>query len=193
MESLGSRESELGPDRVFSGTVALGDIRLRGNLPAWHIRRLSAQPSWWQICAMIALGACITAAASTIPRDEPTLEQLKASVSTAKVADKAKLCVQIAEKQLNETDRLYAASDYQHAQAALMDVVTYAELARDYAIQSHKYEKQTEIAARGISRKLNEILHSLGRDDQPPLEDAISRLERVRDDLQSAMFKKGAQ
>lgn len=142
---------------------------------------------------MIALCTWMTATASGIPRDEPTLEQLKASVSTAKVADKAKLCVQIAEKQVNESDRLYAASDYEKAQAALMDVVTYAELARDYAIQSHKYEKQTEIAVRGMTRKLNEILHSLGRDDQPPLEDAVDRLERVRDDLQSAMFKKGAQ
>ena len=114
-------------------------------------------------------------AAGTIPRDEPTVEQLKAEVSSAKVADKAKICVQIAQKQLNESDRLYAASDYEKAQGALMDVVTYAELARDYSIQSHKYEKQTEIAARGMTRKLNQILHSLGRDDQPPLEDAINR------------------
>lgn len=142
---------------------------------------------------MATLGTLMAAAAvSMIPRDEPTVDQLKASVTAAKVADKAKLCVQIAQKQLNESDRLYAASDYEKAQAALMDVVTYAELARDYAIQSHKYEKQTEIAARGISRKLNEIRHSLGRNDQPPLDDAIQRLERVRDDLQSAMFKKGA-
>lgn len=134
-----------------------------------------------------------TAGATLIPRDEPTLDQLKASVAAAKVGDKPKICVQIAQKQLNESDRLYAASDYEKAQVALMDVVTYAELARDYAIQSHKYEKQTEIAARGMTRKLNEILHSLGREDQPPLEDAINRLERVRDDLQAVMFKKGAQ
>lgn len=178
---------------MFREAVSARGARLRDDFGALQARRLSWHPSWWQICATIALCAWIAAAASTIPRDEPTLEQLKASVSTAKVGDKAKLCVQIAEKQLNETDRLYAASDYEKAQSALMDVVTYAELARDYAIQSHKYEKQTEIAARGMTRKLNEIRHSVGRDDQPPLEDAISRLERVRDDLQSAMFKKGAQ
>lgn len=140
---------------------------------------------------MIVLCTGVLAAATAIPKEEPTLEQLKASVTAAKVSDKAKLCVQIAEKQLNESDRLYAASDFQKAQAALMDVVTYAELARDYSIQSHKYEKQTEIAARGMTRKLNEIRHLVSRDDQPPLEDAINRLERVRDDLQSAMFKKG--
>jgi hypothetical protein len=140
------------------------------------------------LCALAA-----ATVAKAIPRDEPTLAQLKAEVTSAKVSNKAKICVQIAQKQLNESDRLYASSDYEKAQAALMDVVTYAELARDYAIQSRKYEKQTEIAARVMTRQLNQILHSLGRDDQPPLEDAINRLERVRDDLQSAMFKKGVQ
>lgn len=177
---------------MFREAIAARGTGLRDDFPGRQARRSSRQPSWRQICAMIGLCAWIAAAANAIPRNEPTLEQLKASVSTAKVGDKAKLCVQIAEKQLNESDRLYAASDYEKAQAALMDAVTYAELARDYAIQSHKYEKQTEIAARGMTRKLNEILHSVSRDDQPPLEDAINRLERVRDDLQSAMFKKGA-
>jgi hypothetical protein len=147
-----------------------------------------------ELCGIALLCALATAiAARAIPRVEPTVEQLKAEVTSAKVGDKAKICVQIAQKQLDQSDRLYAASDYEKAQAALMDVVTYAELARDYSIQSRKYEKQTEIAARGMTRKLNQILHSLGRDDQPPLEDAINRLERVRDDLQSAMFKKGVQ
>jgi len=183
----------LGQDRTFSEAVTPREARLRVDFPARKKRCLRRPRAWRQICAMIAFCSWMTATASAIPRDQPTLEQLKASVSTAKVGDKAKLCVQIAEKQLNESDRLYASSDYEKAQAALMDVVTYAELARDYAIQSHKYEKQTEIAAREMTRKLSEILHSLGRDDQPPLEDAINRLERVRDDLQGAMFKKGAQ
>ena len=178
---------------MFGEAGASCEDRFRDGFRAWGKRRLGRQRGWRRVCSLIALCAWITAAASTMPHDEPTLEQLKASVSTAKVGDKAKLCVQIAEKQLNETDRLYAASDYEKAQTALMDVVTYSELARDYAIQSHKYEKQTEIAVRGMTRKLNEIRHSLSREDQPPLEDALNRLERVRDDLQSAMFKKGAQ
>jgi 20S proteasome alpha/beta subunit len=74
----------------------------------------------------------------------------------------------------------------------LADVVAYAELARDYSIQSHKYQKQTEIAARSMTRKLTDLLHSLGQQDQPPVRDAINRLQRVRDDLLIAMFPKGA-
>ena len=179
---------------AFGEAEASHENLIQAEFPARNDRHLSMRRAWRRIGTVAALCTLLTAAAvSMIPRDEPTVDQLKASVTAAKVGDKAKLCVQIAQKQLNESDRLYAASDYEKAQATLTDVVTYAELARDYAIQSHKYEKQTEIAAREIARKLNEIRHSLGRNDQPPLEDAIQRLERVRDDLQSAMFKKGAQ
>jgi len=100
--------------------------------------------------------------------------------------------VQIAQKQLAEADRLYAAAEVEKGQAALTDVVAYSELARDYAIQSHKYQKQTEIATRVMTRKLTEIMHALAHDDQVPVQDAIDRLQRVRDDLLAAMFKKGA-
>ena len=190
---MNSRGSESRQDLALGQAGAAAENRV----PAERQTHPSRETVWRRLCGLCSVAllcALVTAiAAGTIPRDEPTVEQLKAEVTSAKVADKAKICVQIAQKQLNESDRLYAASDYEKAQGALMDVVTYAELARDYSIQSHKYEKQTEIAARGMTRKLNEILHSVGRDDQPPLEDAINRLERVRDDLQSAMFKKGVQ
>ena len=123
---------------------------------------------------------------------EPTIEELKARVSSANVADKAKLCLEIAEKQLNEADKQYTADNVEKAQTSLTDVVSYSELARDYSIQSHKHQKQTEIAIRAMTRKLNDLLHVLGRDDQVPVKDAISHLERVRDDLLAAMFPKGA-
>jgi len=73
----------------------------------------------------------------------------------------------------------------------LTDVVAYSELARDYSIQSHKYQKQTEIAVRVMTRKLTEVMHALAHDDQAPVQDAINRLQRVSDDLLAAMFKKG--
>jgi hypothetical protein len=100
--------------------------------------------------------------------------------------------VQIAQKQLAEADKQYAAADFEKGQAALTDVVAYSELARDYAIQSHKYQKQAEIAVRTMARKLTELMHSLGHDDQAPVRDAVNRLQRVRDDLLMAMFPKGA-
>lgn len=134
----------------------------------------------------------ILVAASAIARTDPTVEELKARVSAANVAEKAKICLEIAEKQLTETDKEYTADNIEKAQTSLVDVVSYSELARDYSIQSHKHQKQTEIAIRSMTRKLNDLLHVVGREEQGPLKDAISHLERVRDDLLVAMFPKGA-
>jgi len=143
----------------------------------------------WGIVALLALAAVMARGATT---SEPTVEELKARVSSLKVGDRPHLCVQIAQKQLAEADKFYAAADVEKGQAALVDVVAYSEFARDYAIQSHKYQKQSEIAVRAMARKLTEMMHSLGQDDQAPVRDAVNRLQRVRDDLLMAMFPKGA-
>ena len=134
----------------------------------------------------------LLAAGWALARTDPTVDELKARVSSANVAEKAKICLEIAEKQLNETDREYTTDNIDKAQTSLVDVVSYSELARDYSIQSHKHQKQTEIAIRSMTRKLNDLLHVVGREEQGPLKDAISHLERVRDDLLTAMFPKGA-
>jgi hypothetical protein len=140
----------------------------------------------------VTLFAVVAAALARGLPSEPTVEDLKAKLASTSVGDKPHLCVQIAEKQVAEADRLYAAGDYEKGQGALTDVVAYSELARDYAVQSHKYQKQSEIAARTMIRKLTDLLHSLGHDDRPPVQDAINHLQRVRDDLLMSMFPKGA-
>jgi hypothetical protein len=144
---------------------------------------------WWAAVSLLVITA-VTARA--LPGVEPTVEELKARVSSSSVGDRPRLCVQIAQKQLVEVDKLYATADDEKSEAALVDVVAYSELARDYAIQSHKYQKQSEIAVRTMTRRLTELMHSLGHDEQVPVRDAINRLQRVRDDLLKAMFPKGA-
>ena len=123
--------------------------------------------------------------------DEPTVEGLKAKLATTGVGDKPHVCVQIAQKQLEEADKFYAALTWKKA-SCFGGRGAYSELARDYAIQSHKYQKQAEIAVRAMTRKLTELTHSLDHDDQAPVKDAISRLQQVEDDLLKSMFPKGA-
>ena len=154
------------------------------------MRRIRCLFQLWGTVTLFALTAAVMARAA--PSSEPTVEQLKARLSSTSIGDRPHLCVQIAQKELGEVDKLYAASEFDKGQAALTDVVAFSELARDYSIQSHKYQKQTEIAARSMTRKLTDLLHSLGHDNQAPVRDAINRLQRVRDDLLSAMFPKGA-
>jgi hypothetical protein len=144
----------------------------------------------WATITLFAVVAAV--AADATPNSEPTIDELKARLASASLGDRPHLCVQIAQKQLAEADKFYAANELEKGQAALTDVVAFSELARDYAIQSHKYQKQTEIAARSMTRKLTDLLHTLPHDDQTPVRDAINRLQRVRDDLLFAMFPKGA-
>jgi hypothetical protein len=170
----------------------LGVHNLIGNGSlAWHRRFIPVRdlPCIGRAAVVLLMAAAVTATA--VPRDEPTVDELKARVSSANVGDKAKLCAQIAEMQLSEADKLYAADDIEKAQTTLTDVITFTELARDYSIQSHKHEKQIEISVRAMTRKLNDLMHSLGHADQPPVRDALKRLERVRDDLLMSMFPKG--
>jgi polyhydroxyalkanoate synthesis regulator phasin len=144
------------------------------------------------LALVLSILAAVSANAAPMPGDEPSVEDLKARISAASVGDKPHLCVQVAQKRLAEVDKLYASGEMDKAQASLTDVVAFSELARDYAIQSHKYQKQSEIAIRSMTRKLTDILHTLNHEDQRAVQDAVNRLERIRDDLLASMFKKGA-
>jgi hypothetical protein len=141
----------------------------------------------------IAAAALFVAAATSGLRgsQQPSLEELKGRVAKASAADQVPLCIHISELQLSAADRFYIAGDSEQAKAALADVVTYSELARDSAIQAHKQEKQSEIAIRKMARKLADLKHTVSRDDQEQVENTVQRLERIRDDLLAAMFPKG--
>lgn len=138
---------------------------------------------------LVALAASFFA--SPLAAKDPTVEELKARVPSTSIGERPQLCLHIAEQQLDDADKRYAAVESEKAQADLTDTVTFSELARDYAIQSHKHQKQTEIAVRKMTRKLNDLKHSVSREDQAAVQNAIDRLQRVRDDLLIAMFPKG--
>lgn len=123
-------------------------------------------------------------------RDEPTVEELKVRVANADIPDRPPLCIRIMERQLDGADKLLIAGDSEKAKIALLDVVAFAELARDYAVQSHRHEKQCEIAIRRETRKLADLKHMVSHDDQDLIQNAVDRLQRVRDDLLVAMFPK---
>jgi len=122
--------------------------------------------------------------------EEPSLEDLKTRVANAKISDRPPLCLQICERQLGAVSRFYAAGDSEQAKAALADVVAFAELTRDYAIQSRKHEKQSEIAIRRMIRKLADLKHTVPHEDQEQVQATMDRLQRIRDDLLAAMFPK---
>jgi hypothetical protein len=146
---------------------------------------------FWRVAALGVAFSIVAFPSSVIGREQPTLDELKARVPNASIADRPVLCIHIAERQLDDADRFYVAGDSGQAQAALADVVAFSELARDYSIQSHKHEKQSEIAIRKMARKLADMKHTVSHDDQEQVQTTVGRLQRIRDDLLAAMFPKG--
>src|SRR6266853_503794 len=119
---------------------------------------------------------------------EETVDELKARFASARPEDRPELGIRIAQHQLRNADRLYSEGKVEPARAALEDIVGYAEKARDAATQTKKRLKNVEIDARKMADKLRDIKRTLALDDQPPVEQAIGRLEDVRTTLLKEMF-----
>lgn len=141
--------------------------------------------------AAVGLLLALVVPATLLARAEPTLDELKARVASTEISGRPPLCIRISEMQLDAASKFYESGDSEKAKAALVDVTAFAELARDYSIQSHKHEKQAEIAMRKMAHKLSDLKHTVVREDQQPVQDTIDHLEKVRDDLLLAMFPKG--
>ncbi len=121
---------------------------------------------------------------------EETVDELKARVESARPEDRADLCIRIAQRQLQNADKLYIDGKVDQARAAVDDIVSYSEKARDAATQGKKRLKNVEINVRKMAEKLRDIKRTLAFDDQPPVEAAIHRLEDVRTTLLKEMFAK---
>jgi hypothetical protein len=143
-----------------------------------------------RVVAAMLLFAIVFACTLCAARDQ-SVDELKGRVASANVGDRPPLCLEISERQLNVADKLYAQGDSDKAQAALGDVAQFSEMARDYAIEAHKHEKQSEIAVRKMARKLGDLKHAVTREEQKQVQETIDRLERVRDDLLASMFANG--
>ena len=129
------------------------------------------------------------ASAGWAAKDE-AVEQLKARVESARPEDRPELCIRIAQQQLRNADKLYTDGEVEQARAAVDDIVTYSEKARDASLQTKKRLKNVEIDVRKMADKLRDIKRTLAFEDEPPVEQAVRRLEDVRTTLLQAMFAK---
>jgi hypothetical protein len=139
------------------------------------------------VAPALILFVCVSANAGK----EATVDELKARLPSVSAGDRVGLCIEIAERQLIAADKSYSADEVEKARAALDDVASFSEQARDYSIQSRKRQKQTEISVRKMTRKLGDIKRTVTHEEQAIVQAAIDRLQRVRDDLLAAMFPKG--
>ncbi len=136
----------------------------------------------------LALCLFLLALAANCAALQENLAVLKERVQKASPEERARLCIEIAEQQLRNADKLYNEGHIEEARDAVGDIVTYSEKARDAAIQSRKRMKNVEIDARKMSERLRDIKRNLAFEDQPPVDQAIHRLEDIRTALLNEMF-----
>src|SRR5580700_6614440 len=80
-------------------------------------------------------------------KDE-TVEEMKTRFESARPEDRAELGLRIAQQELRAADKLYKEGNTEQARAAVEDIATYSEKARDAATQTNKHLKNVEIEAR---------------------------------------------
>jgi|SRR5450755_2221476 len=129
------------------------------------------------------------ALASTYARaKDETIDELKARFQSSHLDEHPQLGIRIAFLQLRNADTLYREGKVEEAVAALGDIVSYSEKASDAATQTKKRLKNVEIDVRKIADKLRDIKRTLAFEDQPPVEQAVRRLEDLRTALLKEMF-----
>jgi hypothetical protein len=138
----------------------------------------------------LILGITLVAAATGVLAKELSLDELKARVQHAKPDERTSLCIQIAERQVEASDKLYADGKTEEAEAAIHDVVSYSQQASESAGQTGHRLKNTEIAMRKMSHRLSDIKRTLPFEQQASVQSAVDTLDKIRTDLLSRMFGK---
>ncbi len=137
------------------------------------------------ICAVLLAAS----AAAFAHRNEP-LAALIDRAESASSGERPGLYAEIAERELEEADRLYNAGQAQDALAAVHNVVTYSDKACDATEESRHKIKKTEIAIRKMAEHLHDLKRSLDFEDQQPVQAAVDHLEKLRTALLNRMFSK---
>lgn len=119
---------------------------------------------------------------------EDDIAKLKAKAEAANGGKQAELYAKLAEKQALVVSDRYANGDADGGKAAVEELLTYANKARDIARDTRKKVKKTEITLRKAARRLEDVSRAVSVDDRPAVEDAIEKLERIRRELLGVMF-----
>ena len=133
---------------------------------------------------------CLSVAEAKAAKPE-TLAEAKARAEATSPRECIRLCIDLAQRELDEAKAQFAEGNSEAARIELQAVVTHAEKSCDGAISSGKREKQLEIEFRQISHRLGDLKRTLPSEDQPAAQDAMDQMEKLRTRLLETMFGKG--
>jgi len=116
------------------------------------------------------------------------IEELKQKAERKGEADRGHAYAEVAHELVEFANLQFTNGDSEKGQAAIRDAVTYAEKAAASAEEKGHKIKNAEITLRETARRIDEVRKTLDIDDQPPLKQAVERLEELRKKLLQKMF-----
>lgn len=135
----------------------------------------------------VALALLATAPAALA--SDKTLEHMKALLESERDSgDRIKLSLDISRTQIELANQSYEEGEVDRATTLVQEAISYAERAATTSRDNNKRVKQTEIALRKISNRLEDIGRTLSVEDRPAVEKAVTRLEELRRLLLTHMF-----
>ena len=108
---------------------------------------------------VLLLSSALACAGQQPPSD------LKAKADAAQGSERIGLSLEYAHRELERANNLYSEGDVEKAEAAIGEVMTYAQRAADAATVANKRIKQTEIDLRKLEHRMHDIGLSLNIDD----------------------------
>jgi hypothetical protein len=157
---------------------------MAGAAPAAGHRSQEIIMLWLRISVAVFLLGTLLCAKNT---EEP-LDALKARAESARLQDQGRLFATIARREVEEADRFYTQGDVANAKNAVNEIVRYAGRAAEAARKSGKNLKRTEIVLRETARRLDDVGKSLNLEDRPTVQDAVTQVEKFRQQLLDQMF-----
>lgn len=132
--------------------------------------------------ALLVIAVVISASAAE------NAAELKAKADAAHGGEQAKLCLEYARVQLENSNQLFTDGDADKGQAEIREVVDYARKAADAAASSGKHLKDTEIKLRKLADRMHDIGETLAFEDRQPVRQAVEQLQQIRSDLMVKMW-----
>jgi hypothetical protein len=142
-----------------------------------------------QIALMLLLSV-LAAVADTPKTPQARVDERKADIEKMKEQDRGEAYAKLALDLAELASEQYKAGNIDDGHKTMAQVSDNAIKAYHAAAMKHKKIKQTELALRQLSTKLDGIRRTLSVADQGPIKETISKVDQARADVLEAMFKK---
>jgi len=124
------------------------------------------------------------------PVDQDTITALEARISQAQPREQCYLYAQLIHQMTEFSLKLYAAGNFDKADAMLKQIQTLAHKVHMTVNDDNKRLKNAEILLRHTAFRLNEMLHSSNYEDRPLVAQTLAQVNQADNAAMLEVFKK---